>query len=441
MQNNQPCSSSIIVASGNAGNKNIITVGSRASSLALIQTEFVVSSLKTIYGCEVDFQIHKMKTKGDKILEKPLPEIGDKGLFTQELEAALLSGQVDFIVHSLKDLPTALPTGCCIGVVLEREDPHDAIVLKNGLTVDSASDVLSGRLNNISDEKVTIGTSSLRRQSQIRRINPNATVLDVRGNLTTRLEKLDGLRGDVAYDALILAKSGLKRAGYGDRISFTLNRSQEDSDDNIDWLYAVGQGALAIECRTHDDKIHDLLRPLTHFKTVYEVLAERSLLLSLEGGCSVPIGVSCQWTSFSDLSMLAAVFSVDGQTKIHCKSSVKLNRSHIPTESDEDREINTQIKKKRRLSLDHRQMPSLLTDDNHNLLAGILIPKDCPVLQSNCELCFAMGKRIADELSKKGAESVLKEIKVEKAKRKQESEERIRLQEKLNTSSSSEPSL
>ena len=420
-----------IIESPALSEKTIITIGSRASSLAMIQTEFVVSCLKTIYG-DIDFRIHKMQTKGDKILEKALPEIGDKGLFTQELEDALLRGHVDFIVHSLKDLPTSLPSGCCIGAILEREDPSDVIVLKDGLEVETVKDLLMGNFEGKCSETVTIGTSSLRRQSQIRGKNPNAKVCDVRGNLTTRLEKLDGHRGHVSYDALILAKSGLKRAGYADRISFTL----PGNNDAIEWLYAVGQGALAIECRTHDDKIHDLLRPLSHFKTVYEVLAERSLLLSLEGGCSVPIGVTVEWTSFSELSMTAAVFSIDGQTKIQYKSAIKLNRSHIPAESDEDKEINTQIKK-RRISPNNRH----LTEGNHNLLTSILIPKDCPVLQSNCEECFILGKDIAAQLSKLGADEVLKEIRNQKEKRKTENEEANRVQESLNTSSSSKTSI
>lgn len=422
-------------------NKKVIHVGSRASSLALIQTELVVSRLSKVYGDEYDFEIHTMKTIGDKILEKPLPEIGDKGLFTQELEEALLSNRVDFIVHSLKDLPTSLPDGCCIGAILEREDPCDVIVLKKGLQVDSASDLIYGKFPRVNpvegDASVTIGTSSLRRQSQVRRMNPNAIVKDVRGNLTTRLEKLDGLKGNVSYDALILASSGLKRAGFQDRISFLLGDDNNDfsSQDKqlIPWLYAVGQGALAIECRSNDDLILTLLKPITDHKTVYEILAERSLLMHLEGGCSVPIGVQSSWSSYSDLLMTAAIFSVDGKTRIDGKSSVKLNRSHLPTESDEDKEI-AHLKKKRKLSVHSLDLSS------QTLLSGLLIPKDCPVLQSNYESCFKMGKDLAEQLSNLGGASLLKDIKDEKEKKRKQGLEGQTTDAQFNTSSSSDTS-
>jgi len=397
---------------GSQVKKRVISVGSRASSLALIQTKFVVSCLQDVYP-EYDFNIHTMKTLGDKILEKPLPDIGDKGLFTQELEEALLTNQVDFIVHSLKDLPTALPDDCCIGAVLKREDPCDVIVLKKGMEANSALDIIQG---NLSETKtVRIGTSSLRRQSQLQRINPSVVIKDVRGNLTTRLEKLDGLRDGVEYDALILACSGLKRAGYGDRISFTLG-SDDDNDNSTvsSWMYAVGQGALAVECRLQDDFIHSLLKPLSDQTSMYEIIAERSLLSHLEGGCSVPIGVKSSWTSFSDLSLTAAVFSLDGTVKIEGKKCVKLNRSHAPLlDSDEEKEV-AQLRKKRRLSVEQ------LTDAKDKLLNGLLVPRDCPVLHSNYESCFQMGLELAKELTLKGADALLKEIKETKERRKEE---------------------
>ena len=245
--------------------------------------------------------------------------------FTQELEDALAKKSIDFIVHSLKDLPTSLPTGCCVGAILKRENPRDALVLKSGLNLSDPFDIIRGTNIQLTDRNgnprnPVIGTSSLRRQSQLKHFNPNVTVTDVRGNITTRLEKLDGKKGDIDYDAVILAVSGLSRAGAGhkERISLALGSEHK-------WYHAVGQGALAIECRDDDEFVHNLLEPLNDYDTIYEILIERSLMAHLEGGCSVPIGVRCIWSSDRrSITAEGAVFSSNGKVVIEDSTTCSL---------------------------------------------------------------------------------------------------------------------
>ena len=383
-----------------------------------------------------------METIGDKNLDKALPEIGDKGLFTQELEAALLDQKVDFIVHSLKDLPTSLPPNCSIGAILLREDPADVLVLRQGLVIDDPFTLITGTCD-LSSDKVTsettngstsisngssseaskngseneatdqqsqlppiIGSSSLRRQSQIKRFNRSANVTNVRGNINTRLQKLDGLwtpppgRHVQHYDALILAASGLKRGGFGDRISYVLGQP-DATNGSKDWYHAVGQGALAIECRQHDEFIHKFLAPLTDRKTIYETLAERSLLYHLEGGCSVPIGVRTEWSGSdeNDITLKGAIFSVDGETTVAGDIRGTLV-TQVPADHDE-------LKVKRRK-----------LGDEDNLVVGLpILPTSCPVLRSNYEICFNLGKNLAHELQGKGGSEILQQIKEEKERR------------------------
>lgn len=393
----------------------IINIGSRSSSLALIQTEYVVSQLKIQYPGQ-EFNLVTMKTIGDKILEKPLPEIGDKGLFTQELEEALLSGKVDFIVHSLKDLPTTLPEGCVIGAILEREDPRDVLVLKEEIKLDNPIDLLMEKYpsDKPSEKKCVIGTSSLRRRAQLKRLNPNLDIVDIRGNITTRLDKLDGRKGDVKYDALILALSGLTRGGYGPRVSHILSSGKEMSGHS--WMYAVGQGALAIEVRSGDQEILDFLQPLLDQQTIYECLAERSLLFHLEGGCSVPIGVTTTWETEEIVTLNAAVFSLDGERKIEGTDFVEVNRKKNVTPEDDDESS----RKKTRLE--------------NEILVGFLVSTDCPVLRDNYRKCFQLGRRLATSLLEQGADSLLREIKVDKEKRMNETSDL------LNSLTSSEES-
>ncbi|XP_015183013.1 PREDICTED: porphobilinogen deaminase isoform X1 [Polistes dominula] len=290
---------------------DVIRVGSRKSELALIQTRYVIDSLKEIYP-KKEFEIVTMNTKGDKILDKSLPKIGEKSLFTEELELALESGRVDFLVHSLKDLPTILPQGMVLGAILKREDPRDAVVMSKKYKDKTLSTLPKGSV---------IGTSSLRRSAQLARNMPHLTVQSIRGNLNTRLKKLDDEESPFA--AIILAVAGLKRMGWNDRISQILEPEEA--------LYAVGQGALGVECRESDWKILSLLEPLHDVDTALRCVCERSFLKTLGGGCSAPVAVSSTLTE-KDLVITGAVWSLDGQTVIKDTAKSEL---YIPDDDAE----------------------------------------------------------------------------------------------------------
>ncbi|MGF1538663.1 MAG: hydroxymethylbilane synthase [Elainellaceae cyanobacterium] len=268
----------------------LIRIGSRKSQLALIQTHWVRDALQQAFPGH-RFEVHTMSTQGDKILDVALAKIGDKGLFTQELETSMLNGDVDFAVHSLKDLPTRLPEGLTLGCVTEREDPSDALVVHENHR-DKQIDTLP--------EGTVVGTSSLRRLAQLRHHYPYLRFKDVRGNLNTRLSKLDS--GE--YDALILATAGLVRMDMGDRVHQVL--PPEIS------LHAVGQGALGIECRADDTDTLNLIQRLQHQPTAQRCYAERAFLRELEGGCQVPIGVNTQLDG-EQLTLTGLVASLDGQ--------------------------------------------------------------------------------------------------------------------------------
>ncbi|NEQ50586.1 MAG: hydroxymethylbilane synthase [Leptolyngbya sp. SIO3F4] len=270
-----------------------IRIGSRKSQLALVQTHWVQGELQKRFP-EINFEVKTMETQGDKILDVSLSKIGDKGLFTQELEDDMLNGTVDFAVHSLKDLPTRLPEGLMLGCVTEREDPADALVVHEkyaGKTLDQLP------------EGAIIGTSSLRRLAQLRHHFPTFEFKDIRGNLNTRLRKLD----EGQYDAIILAVAGLKRLDMGDRI-------QQVVPADIS-LHAVGQGALGIECRSGDEDILAVIKTLEHLPTAQRCYAERAFLRELEGGCQVPIGVNTVIEG-DILTLTGIVASLDGQTLV-----------------------------------------------------------------------------------------------------------------------------
>ncbi|KAK9890551.1 hypothetical protein WA026_010627 [Henosepilachna vigintioctopunctata] len=287
--------------------EKIVRVGSRKSELALIQTRHVISLLEHEYP-DKKFEIVTMNTLGDNVLDIPLPKIGEKSLFTKELETALSIGSVDFVVHSLKDLPTTLPDGMVIGAILTREDPRDALVLSKKYRKYELSTLPTGSV---------IGTSSLRRSAQLCRNYPNLIVENIRGNLNTRLKKLDELD---KYSAIILAAAGLNRIGWQHRISQILEPEE--------LMYAVGQGALAVECRENDNEIIDLLSPLYESATALQVLAERSFLKTLGGGCSAPVAVTSDLLSktedTSHLSLKGGVWSLDGQINIVHSLALKL---------------------------------------------------------------------------------------------------------------------
>lgn len=268
----------------------IVRLGTRKSNLAMVQTHWVRDELQKHFP-DYQFEIQAMSTQGDKILDVALSKIGDKGLFTKELELGLLNQEVDLAVHSLKDLPTQLPEGLMLGCVTNRENPADALVLNEkyqGYTIDQLP---AGAI---------VGTSSLRRLAQLRYHFPEFEFKDVRGNLNTRLKKLDA--GD--YDALVLAVAGLERLGMGDRVSQVIPGEIS--------LHAVGQGALGIECRAGDAPILELLQAIEDDQTRDRTLAERAFLRELEGGCQVPIGVNSTIEG-NQLTLTGMVASLDGQ--------------------------------------------------------------------------------------------------------------------------------
>lgn len=245
---------------------DILRIATRQSPLALWQAEFVKAELERIHtGLTVE--LVPMVTRGDKILDTPLAKIGGKGLFVKELELAMLENRADIAVHSMKDVPMEFPEGLGLSVICEREDPRDAFVSNHYQDIESLP------------QGATVGTCSLRRQCQLKAKRPDIKILDLRGNVGTRLSKLD----DGHYDAIILAAAGLKRLGLSQRIAHEIEP---------DWMLpAGGQGAVGIECRTDDRKTLDYLAPLNHSVTASRVSAERAVNNKLQGGCQVPIGV------------------------------------------------------------------------------------------------------------------------------------------------------
>ncbi len=273
--------------------KRTVRIGSRKSQLALVQTYWVQEQLQKHFP-ECSFEVHTMSTQGDKILDVALAKIGDKGLFTKELEVGMLNNETDFAVHSLKDLPTRLPEGLMLGCVTERENPADALVVHEKHKDKQLETLPEGAI---------IGTSSLRRLAQLRHHFPHLQFKDIRGNLNTRLQKLD----EGGYDALILAVAGLHRLGMSDRIHQVIPGEVS--------LHAVGQGALGIECRTNDPEILTLIKALEHTPTAQRCAAERAFLRELEGGCQVPIGVNTHIDG-ENLTLIGMVASLDGQRLI-----------------------------------------------------------------------------------------------------------------------------
>ncbi|XP_063763546.1 porphobilinogen deaminase-like isoform X1 [Eleginops maclovinus] len=303
------------IRDGNGKVSRVIRIGTRKSQLARIQTDSVADKLKELYP-ELNLEIVAMSTIGDKILDTALSKIGEKSLFTKELENALERNEVDLVVHSLKDLPTTLPAGFTIGAVLKRENPHDAVVLHPkhvGKTLDTLPD------NSV------IGTSSLRRAAQLKKRFPHLEFKDIRGNLNTRLKKLDE-KDD--YAAIILAAAGLRRMGWDNRISQILGPE--------DCMYAVGQGALAVEVRARDLDILENVSVLHHPETVLRCITERAFLRHLEGGCSVPVAVNTE-VKDSQLYLTGAVYSLDGSDSLKetMQTSIAADDKSVDEEVDE----------------------------------------------------------------------------------------------------------
>ncbi|ABV85701.1 hydroxymethylbilane synthase [Shewanella pealeana] len=275
--------------------QNLIRIATRKSPLAMWQAEFVKAELEKIHeGLTVE--LLPMSTKGDIILDTPLAKVGGKGLFVKELEVAMLEGLADIAVHSMKDVPVDFPEGLGLEVICEREDPRDAFVSNTYKTIE---DLPQGAV---------VGTSSLRRQCQIRAARPDLVIKDLRGNVGTRLAKLDA--GN--YDAIILAAAGLKRLKLEERIASFISAEQS--------LPANGQGAVGIECRTDDARVKALLAPLEHAETRMRVTAERAMNTRLEGGCQVPIGAYAEIDG-DTLSLRGLVGNPDGSQIITASSS------------------------------------------------------------------------------------------------------------------------
>jgi hydroxymethylbilane synthase len=264
-----------------------LILGSRGSKLAIWQTEYVASQLRNaVPGISLDIKI--IKTTGDKILDVSLSRIGDKGLFTKEIEKELLDGSIDMAVHSMKDLPSVLEPGLCIGAVLPRENPADVLLARKGLRFEDLP------------KSAVIGTSSLRRIAQIRRLRPDIKLVDMRGNVETRIRKMQ----DEGLDGIVLAYAGVKRLGFEALISDYLDAKM--------LLPAVGQGAIAVEVRQGDTGNLELLQKINHEATFLATLAERSFLRVLEGGCQVPIGCYSEVHNHQ-IIIDGLVASLDGQ--------------------------------------------------------------------------------------------------------------------------------
>lgn len=270
--------------------KKTVKIGSRDSALAMWQTKHVISELEKVTS-EYTFEIVPLKTKGDKILDVSLAKVGDKGLFTKELEAAMLDKTTDLAVHSMKDVPTNLVDGLIIGSILKREDPRDVLISPKGYTFQTLP------------EGAKVGTSSLRRKAQLQNLRPDLKICDVRGNLNTRMRKMH----EENFDALILAAAGVIRMGWSDEISEYLPMDIS--------LAAVSQGAIGIECREDDAEIMALIAKINDEETATCVCAERALLRALEGGCQIPIAAHAVIKN-DTLKLNGLVASLDGKRVI-----------------------------------------------------------------------------------------------------------------------------
>ncbi len=275
--------------------QRVLTLGSRTSPLARWQTNHIVQRLQQAWP-GLRCQIVPFTTKGDKILDQPLPQIGGKGLFTSELEEALRGGEIDLAVHSLKDLPTADSSGLTVGAISDRADVRDVLVSKNGWTLATLP------------QAACVGTSSLRRQAQLLAIRPDLTLRSIRGNVETRIRKVH--RGD--YDATVLAAAGVQRLGLEQMVSEWLDLGQI--------LPAPGQGALAVQCRVDDPDIHHWLAGVHQANVAAAVTAERAFLSYLGSGCSAPVGAYA-WVEPDVLHLQGLVSSPDGRIVIRVTDS------------------------------------------------------------------------------------------------------------------------
>jgi hydroxymethylbilane synthase len=280
-----------------------LSIGTRGSPLALAQAEDVRRRLSAAHpelGDEGAIEISVIKTSGDKMLDQPLADIGGKGLFTKEIDEAMLDGRIDLAVHSMKDVPTVLPQGISMGAVLEREDPRDAFISKKA---EDLSGLPAGSL---------VGTASLRRKAQVLNLRPDLRVVMFRGNVQTRLRKLE----EGQADATLLAIAGLNRLSLADVATSVISSE--------DMLPAVAQGAVGVACRTDDAEAHRLLDPLRHLETEQRIAAERTFLLVLDGSCRTPIAALSDVESGATMRLRGLIAKPDGSEVLTVERSGKL---------------------------------------------------------------------------------------------------------------------
>lgn len=424
-----------VSAESSKSTRNHFKIGSRKSKLAMVQSEFILGELQKL-NPSFTFEIVNFDTKGDKILNIALPKIGDKGLFTKELEDSLENGGVDLVVHSLKDMPCqTLPDKLIISGVPEREDPTDAFV------VAKRWEGIKLSLDDLDDNSV-IGTSSLRRISQLKEKYPKLKFETIRGNLQTRFAKLDDPGNK--FDAIILATSGLKRMGFENRITMKL------SSDIC--MHAVSQGALGIECRRNDRMVIEMMNALNHEDTLLRIIAERTFLAKLEGGCSAPVGVLSRVNEQS-IFLEGCVLSQDGTQRLHDKFEIKFDSSlascdcpivslmrknnsnlpssepiDLPKESTSSDSLPNNKQEKRK----HEEVDETFKEENRNKLSksedslAILEPvensphysfimdlKVSNTKMAKAELC---GLHLAEKMKEMGADMIIRECKAQTLK-------------------------
>uniref|UniRef100_A0A0R3W2K4 hydroxymethylbilane synthase n=1 Tax=Taenia asiatica TaxID=60517 RepID=A0A0R3W2K4_TAEAS len=391
---------------------SVIRVGSRESQLALLQTDFVINLLQQRHP-QCRFEVVKISTTGDKILDKELSKIGDKSLFTKELEFALLNGTVDFVVHSLKDVPTTVPDGLILGCICPRAPPFDVVLMSPSNRGKKLAELPPNSI---------IGTSALRRIAVLKRRFPHLNFISVRGNLSTRLQKLDGpcpKEGcssitNPMYDALILAEAGILRVGWELRIDEHLDRDR----------YAVGQGALACECRFGDSRIQSLLSSVHCETTALACIAERAFMSRLEGSCTTPIAVRTELSPGgvagvkSDgigpvrfLCLDAAVLSLDGTKCVEGKLGTSLPFS-MPSDCAKLREVGVRPLVAGCPTLDDAitESEESFAKDEKAVFLGVQVAPIPPLGRIRMARARRLGESLADRLYVSGAAEILTEI-------------------------------
>ncbi|GAA48010.1 hydroxymethylbilane synthase [Clonorchis sinensis] len=411
-------------------NVRTIRVGSRRSQLALVQTHLAIDMLRAKNNL-LEFEVVKIATVGDKIIDVALSKIGDKSLFTKELERALEDNEVDFVVHSLKDVPTSMPEGLVLGCVFDRTSPEDVVLMSPKNRGRKLRDLPEGSI---------VGTSALRRSATLKRLYPHLNFISIRGNLNTRLNKLDRESETVTkeddttvptvrYDAIVLAKAGIERLGWADRIDEVL--------DNC--FHAVSQGALACECRKNDTFILSVLADLHNESACLSAIAERSLMRYLDGGCSTPIGVRHQLIPSvghpRHLVLEANVLSVDGTQYVEASVSAELphliprgSKRPLSVCENDVEEMHSLLPKKPRISgsdpreghppaselthlnLNYSEEELQSADDPSAVFMGVHVNPICSVARLRMARSKRVGRILAEKLLASGASRILEEI-------------------------------